>query len=322
MRSHTPVLLKEVTEFLAPMPGKKYIDATLGMGGHSKELLRLGAKVLGIDRDSSVIPDVIRDPVLDSRLRGNNMLVVAGNFSDLKAIAEKNAYTDVDGILFDLGLGSHQLDDGNRGFSFQNEGPLDMRFNQKSEVGDRKSETAAQIVNFYPEKELIRIFYKYGEEKRFGKRVSRAILIRRKEGGIETTTELFEIIKHALPGKLRFKTGDTARKIFQALRIEVNRELENLQKGLQQALTLLRDGGRLVVISFHSLEDRTVKQFFALHSKDCVCPPSFPVCVCDARASLRILTKKPIMAQAEEIKINSRAASAKLRCAERIQVNN
>lgn len=312
---HIPVLLNEVIQFLRPGPGKKYIDATLGRGGHTQAILKAGGEVLGIDVDPSVAAEL--------KVESEKLKVAIGNFGDIKAIAEENGFAEVDGILMDIGLGSHQLDTAERGFSFQREGPLDMRFNQN------QKKTARDIVNLYQEKELARIFFKYGEEKRFGRRVARAILERRKTphqsklgtgqaGSIQTTTELFELIKQALPAKFRFKAGDTARKIFQALRIEVNDELGNLEKGLQQAAGLLNNNGRLVVISFHSLEDRIVKSFFVKQAKDCVCPPSFPVCRCDARATLRILTKKPVTAGPDEIAANSRSASAKLRAAERI----
>ena len=296
---HVPVLLHEVISFLDPGFGKKFIDATFGGGGHSRELEKAGAKVLGIDQD----------PEVAARHK-----VAHGNFADLKTIAEQNDFAKVDGILMDLGLGSHQLDDPVRGFSFQREGPLDMRF----DASDAEAKTAAKIVNFYPEKDLLNIFLRYGEERQFGKRITRAILEHRKEGDLETTLQLFELIKRALPAQFRFRAGDVARRIFQALRIAVNDELENLEKGLQQALDLLLPKGKLVVISFHSLEDRIVKSFFVKEAKDCVCPPEFPVCVCQARAKLRVLTRKPITASEFEIKTNSRARSAKLRGAEKI----
>ena len=312
MREHTPVLLHEAIGFLEPKPGRKFIDATIGRGGHTAALLKSGAKVLGIDADATVVANV--------KAQMSNVKVVQGNFGEIEKIAEENGFTDVDGILMDLGLGSHQLDDAERGFSFQKDGPLDMRFNPsgKIQVSKSKFQTAGDMVNHYSDKDLLRIFYKYGEEKRFGRRVVRAILDKRKLGSIGTTAELFEIIKQALPGQFRFKAGDTARKIFQALRIEVNDELANLERGLPQAVSLLKNKGRLVVISFHSLEDRIVKSFFVKEAKDCVCPPSFPVCTCASRAHLRILTKKPITASEEEVKNNSRARSAKLRAAEKI----
>lgn len=314
---HIPVLLQEVVNFLEPKSGEKYIDATYGGGGHSSAIVEKGGIVLGIDADPSA-PGV-----------------TIGNFKDIKQIAEENGFTEVDGILFDLGMGSHQLDDPERGFSFQKTGPLDMRYDPSG-----KFQTAADIVNKYGEKELVRLFYNYGEERRFGKKIAQAILARRKVGTIRTTTELFELIKHALPGKFRFKAAAAARRIFQSLRIEVNQELQNLEKALPQAVGLLKGsnggkgskgggpastrggeptrGGRLAVISFHSLEDRIVKTFFARLARDCVCPPDFPICRCDARASLRILTKKPVTASEEEIKTNPRSKSAKMRVAEKI----
>ncbi|OGE79541.1 MAG: 16S rRNA (cytosine(1402)-N(4))-methyltransferase [Candidatus Doudnabacteria bacterium RIFCSPHIGHO2_01_FULL_46_14] len=312
MLAHTPVLLNEVIGFFDPKPGKKFIDATVGRAGHANQLVNGGAEVLGVDTDSEVVAELKSQ----SASRRTKIKAVVGNFGNLKSIAEENDFTDVDGILMDLGLGSHQLDDSERGFSFQKDGPLDMRFDAKSQNSNIK--TAGSIVNFYAEKDLLRIFFQYGEEKRFGKRIVGAIMARRKLGSINTTGELFELIKQALPGQFRFRAGDTARKIFQALRIEVNDELGNLERGLQQAVSLLKSGGRLVVISFHSLEDRIVKQFFVREARDCVCPPSFPVCRCDARARLRILTKKPVMASGDEARTNSRARSAKLRAAEKI----
>jgi len=312
MLAHTPVLLNEVIGFFDPKPGKKFIDATVGRAGHANQLVNGGAEVLGVDTDSEVVAELKSQ----SASRRTKIKAVVGNFGNLKSIAEENDFTDVDGILMDLGLGSHQLDDSERGFSFQKDGPLDMRFDAKSQNSNIK--TAGSIVNFYAEKDLLRIFFQYGEEKRFGKRIVGAIMARRKLGSINTTGELFELIKQALPGQFRFRAGDTARKIFQALRIEVNDELGNLERGLQQAVSLLKSGGRLVVISFHSLEDRIVKQFFVREARDCGCPPSFPVCRCDARARLRILTKKPVMASGDEARTNSRARSAKLRAAEKI----
>ena len=366
--THIPVLLKEVIQFLDPKPGNKFIDATIGMGGHAKVLLDSGAKVLGIDRDFSVIasppsvilippsviqnsPSVILNGVknLDSSSprqggtpQNDRLVLVHGNFADLKEIARENGFTNVDGILFDLGIGSHQLDDPERGFSFQNDGPLGMRFNApviartppsagdeaillKREIAARPSAarndslTAGVIVNLYSEKDLVRIFHQYGEEHRFGKKIARAIVEARKTAQINTTTQLFDLIKKSLPAKFRFKAGDTARRIFQALRIEVNKELESLEKALPQALELLKKGGKLAVISFHSLEDRIVKRFYITEAKDCVCPPEIPVCVCGGNnAKLKILTRKPVVANPDEIEANSRARSAKLRVAIKI----
>lgn len=312
---HVPVLLKEVIEYLTPEPGKKFVDATVGEGGHAREIIKRGGMVLGIDQD----PEVLKhDPLTISPSRGGEKAGVAvqGNFADLKQIALENDFAPADGILFDLGMGSHQLDDPSRGFAFQKEGPLDMRFDQT------KGKTAGEFLNYYPEKELIAIFENYGEEKRFAKKIARAILLVRKARNLTTTTDLFELIKSALPGKFRYKTGDVARRIFQALRIAVNQELKSLELALPQALDILKLHGRIVVISFHSLEDRIVKRFFQKEAKNCVCPPEFPICVCKARAKLRILTKKPITASAEEITINPRSKSAKLRVAKKIWENS
>lgn len=307
--SHIPVLLKETLQYLQPGPGKKYIDATFGKGGHARMLLENGSQVLGIDKD----PAVVQRLNSELKMQNSKCKIVQGSFEKIKEIAEEAGFTEVDGILFDLGLGSHQLDDSTRGFSFQKNGPLDMRFDEGAKI-----RTAADLLNFFSGKELVRIFREFGEEKRFGPRIARAVLARRKDKKIETTADFFELIKAAIPGKFRFRAGDTARRIFQALRIAVNEELRNLELALPAALELLKSGGRMAIISFHSLEDRIAKNFFVLQAKDCICPPEFPVCRCAAKAHLRILNKKPIRPTEEEIKINRRASSAKLRVAEKI----
>ena len=315
---HIPVLLQEVLQILDPKPGKRYIDATVGGGGHTIPLLEAGAEVLGIDRDPSVIASIAKQSLgqeiasFATAPCNDKLVLVQGNFADLKQIAEQYEFTDVDGVLFDLGLGSHQLDEPGRGFSFQKEGPLDMRFDQKGNL------IAAEVVNRYPEKELVRIFQEYGEERRMGRRIARAIVEIRKTQPIETTTELFEVIKKALPAKLRFRAGDTARRIFQSLRIGVNDELTNLEKALPQALDLVRRGGRLAVISFHSIEDRIVKEFFRDQAKGCICPPEFPICRCNRVPTLKIFNKKPTRASETEINNNPRSKSAKLRAAAKV----
>lgn len=308
---HVPVLLKEVIQYLDPQPGQSYIDATLGSAGHAAAIVERGGMVLGLDRDAEAI---VR---LETKSKHQNtkgkLVLTAGNFSELQRIARDAGFGEVSGIIFDLGLSSSQLDEPERGFAFQRNGPLDMRFDRRQEL------TAHRIINFYPEKDLADIFFRYGEEKRFGRRTARAILERRKIQNLETTGELFELIKQILPGSLRFRAGDTARRIFQSLRIVVNEELANLEKALPQAVQLLRPGGKLLAISFHSLEDRIVKEFFVRSTKACICPPQFPVCVCGSNhETLKILTKKPVTAGAEETKTNPRAHSAKLRVAERI----
>lgn len=308
--AHIPVLLKEIVQYFNPRPGNKYIDATIGGGGHTKAILESGGIVLGFDRDPEVVAHLkknFRIPVSENQLK-----LVIGDFAELKEVAVQNGFNEVFGILFDLGLSSDQLDDPERGFAFQKEGPLDMRFDRTQKL------KAADIINFYPEKELIRIFQKLGEEYKFGKKIAKAILVTRKSRIFETTAELFELIKKTLPGRLRFQAGDTARRIFMSLRIAVNNELESLEKTLPQALELLLTHGKLAVISFHSLEDRIVKNFLSLNARDCICPPSFPVCRCGHKAKIRILTKKPVTATPEEIRINTRSHSAKLRVAEKL----
>jgi len=321
---HIPVLLNEVMEYLDIKSGEKYIDATFGAGGHSKKIAEAGGIVLGIDRD----PEALKSN------NSINIQRVAGNFSKLREIAMENGFSEVSGILFDLGMGSHQLDDPKRGFSFQKKGPLDMRYNRPSSAFSSAStgeggrgpgegeKTAADILNNYSETILRQIFERYGEEKRFGRKIARAIINRRKQSSLQTTDELFELIKEALPGKLRFKAGDAARRIFQSLRIAVNDELTEIEKALPQAVQLLRPGGRLVVISFHSLEDRIVKRFMLSEAKECACPPEIPVCACDKVATLKILTRKPQAAAEEEISANPRSRSAKLRAAEKKKISD
>ena len=306
--SHVPVLLKEVIEYLVPKPGQKFIDATFGGGGHGVAI----SKAIG-KKGSLLAIDANLDAVKDSRfkIRDLRFKIVHGNFRDIGAIARKNGFEKVDGILFDLGLSSDMLDDPQRGFSFQKDGPLDMRYDRG------KDWKAYDFVNLADENQLAEIFKKYGEEK-FSKKIARAIVNIRKEEKIETTAELFNLIKQALPGKLRHKSGGPARRIFQAIRIEVNDELGALKAALPQTLQLLDSGSRLAVISFHSLEDRIVKHFFRDAEKGCTCPVDFPRCVCGKKPLVKILTKKPVVPSEEEIAINSRARPAKLRVAEKI----
>jgi len=332
--NHVPVLLQEVIDYLNVEPDKKYIDATVGMGGHARAIMDAGGVVLGIDRDPSII-ESLRASAKQSqrdrfglRPRDDRLILVAGSFADMKELARANGFEKVSGILFDLGMGSHQLDDSNRGFAFQTEGPLDMRYDQEE---GQKVRTAGVVINHWSERDLVKTFKEFGEERKFAKRIAKAVLATRKEKEIETTTELFELIKRALPAKIRFRSRDVARRIFQSLRIAVNQELEFIEKALPQTVDLLepggpastrggepKRGGRLVVISFHSLEDRIVKNFFAKEAKDCVCPPEVPVCRCDKEATLRILTPKPITASEKEAMNNPRSKSAKLRAAERL----
>ena len=293
-RAHTSVLLQEAIEALAVKPGGRYVDCTLGRGGHTAAMLERGGSVLALDADPQAIAEVSLPAT-----------IVQSNFDQLERVATARGFVPADGVLFDLGLSSPQLEDASRGFSFAKEGPLDMRFDPGS--GD----PAAEIVNRGSVDELARIFRDYGEEPQ-PRRMARAIESARP---LRTTRELAEVIERAAGGRGRIHP---ATRIFQALRIVTNGELERLSDGLAQAVCILRSGGRLVVISFHSLEDRIVKAFIAREARDCLCPPSAPVCVCGHKASLRSVTRKPIVPSGEEIARNPRARSAKLRAAERI----
>jgi 16S rRNA (cytosine1402-N4)-methyltransferase len=309
--SHVPVLLAEVLDYLNAKQGGKFIDGTVGGGGHTAAILNANKKseVLGIDLDQTSL-EKLKGELVQIGL-GQRAILVSGNYRDLKQLAEDNEFEPVDGVLLDLGFSSSQVDDSTRGFSFQIDGPLDMRYDQESE------RTAADIVNRFPERELVQIFKEFGEEK-LAKKIAFSIIKARKISPLKTTTQLAEAIRLAIPLPIRFRWNENARRIFQAIRIEVNRELENLRIALPDALKILKPGGRLVVISFHSLEDRIVKEFFNQEAKDCICPPEFPTCVCDKTPGVKILTRKPIGATEEEIKINSRSKPAKLRAAEKI----
>ncbi|MDD5727895.1 MAG: 16S rRNA (cytosine(1402)-N(4))-methyltransferase RsmH [Victivallales bacterium] len=306
---HLPVLYREVSDFLASgNRACRLIDGTLGCGGHSSLILKANpqAEVLGIDRDA----DALKRAGEILQFATGRIRLVQGNFSCLADFAREAGWAAVDGILLDVGVSSPQLDDAGRGFALRFDGPLDMRMDRRSPL------TASRVLNNSSESELARIFYEYGEEKR-SRRLARAIVERREEKPFERTLEFAEFCERVLgrsrPGKL-----PTPTKCFQALRIAVNDELGELEKALQAAIPLLKSGGRLAVISFHSLEDRIVKEFFREQAADCVCPPGLPVCRCGHRARVRILTRKPVTARKDEIEFNRRAASAKLRVAEKI----
>jgi 16S rRNA (cytosine1402-N4)-methyltransferase len=302
--THTPVLLTEVLRALTVQPGGRYIDATLGGGGHAAAILEYsspGGQLLGIDADPSAIK------AARERFRGSrdSILIVNDNFTNLQSICGKYDFFPVHGILFDLGLSSLQLNGSGRGFSFQHDAPLDMRFdpNQKT--------TAAEIVNTTSEAKLANIIRTYGEESQ-SHRIARSII---NERPVETTEQLARIIEKAVGRRGRLHP---ATKTFQALRIAVNHELENLEAALNQAVNLLGYEGRLVVITYHSLEDRVVKQFMQREARGCICPPGTPACVCGHTPSLRLVNKKVITPTAAEIRTNPRSRSAKLRAAERI----
>ncbi|TET25982.1 MAG: 16S rRNA (cytosine(1402)-N(4))-methyltransferase RsmH [Dehalococcoidia bacterium] len=307
--THIPVLLDEAIEALAVQPGGRYIDCTLGAGGHAAAILERsspGGQLLGIDAD----PEAIK--VASARLEAckDSALLVNDNFAHLQSICLKYDFFPVHGILLDLGLSSLQLASNERGFSFQHDAPLDMRFSPTQEI------TAADIINTFPESKLTHIIKEYGEED-YSHQIVRRIIQKRP---IRTTLHLAKIIEQAVGG--RRGRIHPATRTFQALRIAVNQELEHLPSVLKQALSLLGFEGRLVVISYHSLEDRIVKQFMQRESKGCICPPQAPVCVCDHIACLRPVNKRVITPSAAEVEFNPRSRSAKLRAAERITIED
>ena len=305
--SHTPVLTEEVISFLAVQPGGRYVDCTLGPGGHSRAILEAsapGGVLLGLDADPLAVQ--LASEAL-SEFAGSVRLVNA-NFRDLRDVCGRYEFEPVHGVLFDLGVSSLQLGSAGRGFSFQAEAPLDMRF------GADQTLTAAEIVNEYSETDLANVIWQYGEE-RASRRIARRIVAARP---ISTTTELAAIVAKAMPGGK--KRIHPATRTFQALRIAVNDELTAIAEALDQARDVLGSGGRLVVISFHSLEDRIVKQFMQHESRDCICPPEVPVCVCDHKATLKVLTKRPVKPADAEVAANPRSRSARLRAAERLPV--
>ncbi|MBW6431781.1 16S rRNA (cytosine(1402)-N(4))-methyltransferase RsmH [Patescibacteria group bacterium] len=316
---HKSVLLQETIEHLQLTKGDLVIDATCGAGGHTKEMARLvgsSGKVLAIDRDENAL-DLAR-----SVFRGENVTFIHGEMANIEKIALKNNFKNVAAIMADLGVSSMQFDQPARGFSLKSRGVLDMRMDQGSELD------ALTVVNTYSEDQLARIFRLYGEEKK-SRLVARAIVEARKESRIRRTDQLAEVVRGVIRArrarrnrnsKFEFQNSgvDPATKVFQAIRIEVNQELNQLELALPQMVSLLRPGGRLAIISFHSLEDRIVKEFFRDSAKDCVCPPEFPKCLCNHPKTLRLITKKPITPTEQEITSNTRSRSAKLRVAEKV----
>ena len=304
--SHIPVLLNETIEGLAIRENGIYVDGTAGGGGHSGEILKRlkSGKLISIDQD----PDAIQ--TLTERFKKNeNSIIIKGNFADMKELLAQRGLYRVDGVLLDIGVSSHQLDTPERGFSFHEDAPLDMRMS-------RKGATAAELVNTLPFEELRRILFEYGEERCAGP-IAKGIISAREQKPIETTLELAEIVKANVPQRVR-RDGHPARKTFQAIRIAVNDELGALKRGMEGAFELLGTGGRLAVITFHSLEDRLVKQQMAAWCQGCTCPKDFPVCVCNNTPKARLVNKKPVCANETELTINPRARSAKLRICEKI----
>jgi 16S rRNA (cytosine1402-N4)-methyltransferase len=304
-KQHEPVLYQEVLDTLAPAPGGFYVDGTVGAGGHSQGILeasRPDGKLLGLDRDPEVLE--IAKQVLDKYR--DRVDLVHGSYADLTLHLNNRNWQQVNGILLDLGLSSLQLDTPERGFSFRNIGPLDMRFDSSQEI------TAADMVNKYSRDELADLIYEYGEE-RFSRKIADAIIANRP---LENTKDLADIITGAVGRST--KRIHPATQTFQALRIAVNQELEALKAFLPQALDLLKPGGRLAIIAFHSLEDRIVKQFFRRESSDCICPIEVPQCVCGHTAKIKEISRRPIRPEAPEIEKNPRSRSAKLRVVQKI----
>lgn len=300
---HYSVLLKESVDYLNVTENGIYVDATLGGGGHSYEILSRGAKkLIGIDQDREAI--VAASKRLESF--GDKLIAVNRNFSEIKSILEDIGIDTIDGAVMDLGVSSYQLDNAERGFSYMHDAPLDMRMNRTN------PKSAYDVVNGYTESELTKIFYEYGEEK-WSARIAKFIVERRNEKEIKTTGELSAIIKAAIPKAARMDGGHPAKRVFQAIRIEVNGELEILKKAVCDFVDVIKPGGVLSVITFHSLEDRIVKKAFQELAKGCTCPKNFPVCVCNNTPKVKILTSKPILPSEKELDENSRSKSAKLR---------
>lgn len=308
---HKSVLLKETIEYLNIRPDGIYVDGTLGGGGHAYEVCRRLSKrgrLIGIDQDEDAIKAATR------RLSEfeDKIQIIRSNYCEMQEVLAENGIAKADGIVLDLGVSSYQLDDPDRGFTYRTkDAPLDMRMDKRQEF------TAKDIVNTYSEQELYRIIRDYGEDK-FAKNIAKHIVLAREDKVIGTTGELTEIIKAAIPMKVRMNGGHPAKRTFQAIRIELNRELDALQESLENMIYLLDSGGRICIITFHSLEDRIVKNIFKKSENPCTCPSDFPVCVCGRKPLGKVVTKKPIVPSEEEIEYNSRSKSAKLRVFERI----
>ncbi|WP_304942562.1 16S rRNA (cytosine(1402)-N(4))-methyltransferase RsmH [Vallitalea guaymasensis] len=309
---HKSVLLEECIEGLNIKPNGIYIDGTLGGAGHSYEIckkLNKDGLLIGIDQDENAI-DASTKKLAEYK---DIVKIHRANFSEFESVLNEEEIPKVDGILLDLGVSSHQLDTAERGFSYMKEAPLDMR------MDTRQTTTAADIVNNYDEEELYKVIRTYGEEK-WASRIVKNIAAARQEKPIETTLELVDIIRKSIPNKAMQKGGHPAKRTFQAIRIELNEELNVLKDTLNDMIDRLNDGGRLCIITFHSLEDRIVKRAFKDNFDPCTCPPDFPICVCNKKSKGKIITRKPIIATEEELSSNSRSKSAKLRIFEKVEV--
>ena len=306
---HISVLLHEATDGLNIKKDGIYVDGTMGGGGHSQEILSHLSEeglLLGIDRDTNAL-SASKERLKDFK----NVRYIHDNFHNIKDILYREGIDAIDGMIVDLGVSSYQLDNKDRGFSYMEDAPLDMRMNVEDEL------SAYTVVNTYSEEELSKIFFEYGEEK-FSKKIARLIVEQRKEKPVETTLELVDIIKKAIPEKFRQKGSHPAKRVFQAIRIEVNGELDPLKDALDDMFSCLKSGGRLSVITFHSLEDRIVKTKFKELCTGCICPPDFPVCVCGQTPKGKLLNRKPILPSEKECTENKRSKSAKLRVIEKL----
>ena len=308
--THRPVLLDECIEALAIRPDGVYLDGTLGRAGHSREIVKrlTTGRLICVDRDQAALD------AAEARLADwmDKVTLVHSNFDRVADILDELGLRGADGMLFDLGVSSPQLDDASRGFSYMADAPLDMRMDRSEGL------TAADVVNTWPQEELRRILQQYGEE-RYAPSIAAAIVRRRQERPIATTGELVEVIKSGMPAKALKEKQHPAKRSFQAIRIAVNDELSSVDRMIQAAVPRLNQGGRLAVITFHSLEDRIVKTGLAAFAKGCTCPPDFPVCVCGKTPDVKLISRKPILPTAEEIAENPRARSAKLRAAEKLK---
>ncbi|MCI6858998.1 MAG: 16S rRNA (cytosine(1402)-N(4))-methyltransferase RsmH [Eubacterium sp.] len=306
---HKSIMLAETIQALHIKPEGIYVDGTLGGAGHSLEIVkRLGpsGRLIGIDQDGEAIEAAAKrlEPYKEK------VTIVRSNYAQMKKVLCDLSIHKVDGILLDLGVSSYQLDNAQRGFTYREDVPLDMRMDQRQE------KTARDIVNDYSEMELYRIIRNYGEDK-FAKNIAKHIVMAREKKPVETTGQLTDIIRAAIPAKVRAGGGHPAKKTFQAIRIELNHELDVLKNNLEDMIDLLNDGGRICIITFHSLEDRIVKNIFRTAENPCICPPEFPVCVCGRKSQGKVITRKPIVPGEEELRENSRSKSAKLRVFER-----
>lgn len=307
---HKPVMLNEVLDGLNIKKDGIYVDCTVGGGGHSFEIAKRlkGGHLYAFDRDE----DAIKKSTQTLEKFKNNVTITKANYKEAPQILKSLGVEKIDGFLIDLGVSSYQIDEGERGFSFVHNGPLDMRMDRQE-----KTLTAKEIVNTFSQEELARIFQIYGEEE-FAKNIAKNIVLDRQKKEIKTTFELRDIIEKSIPKKIVFSRGGASKKVFQALRIYINAELDGLDTLLQELVEMLNPKGRAVVLSFHSLEDRIVKNVFKDAATDCICPPRTPICICGHKASVKLVNKKPIVATIEEQKENSRSTCAKLRIVEKI----